>query len=238
MKMLLDTSKRSEEVEIMDDFSVDGPMLRKTLDSLDLINKWLGGTGVTLVGLKKVLDKQSKDKLYTIMDLGCGSGELLRKVADFGRSNGFKFKLIGIDANLNTIQYARELSLKYDNIEFHQCDILSKEFSEYQYDLVLSSLFLHHFTYRQLVDLLTLILDNASIGIVVNDLHRHRIAYYLFKMISIPISNRMVREDGLTSVLKGFKRRDLEKLTQEVQVSAEISWKWAFRYLWILKKDQ
>jgi len=237
MKMFVETRNRSEEVEIMDDFSVDGPILRKTLDKLDLINKWLGGTGVTLDGLKKILNEKPKDRLYTIIDLGCGSGELLRKVAEFGNSQGFRFRLIGIDANLNTIDYARELSVTYDNIEFRQCDIFSEEFSTYDYDLVLSSLFLHHFTTEQLIGLLTLLLENASMGIIVNDLHRHPMAYYLFKLLCLTISNKMVKEDGLTSILKGFKRRDLEILTREVNVNAEIRWKWAFRYLWILKKD-
>ena len=47
----------------------------------------------------------------------------------------------------------------------------------------------------------------------------------------------MIKKDGLTSILKAFKRKDLEKFANEIKVQFSINWKWAFRYLWILKKN-
>ena len=47
----------------------------------------------------------------------------------------------------------------------------------------------------------------------------------------------MVREDGLTSVLRAFKRKELETILTKADVSFSIQWKWAFRYLWLLKKE-
>jgi len=235
--MFIETSKRSDEVEIMDDFSIDGAILRNTLDTLDVINKWLGGINVTISGLKKVFKKQCKEKEYTIIDLGCGSGAMLRQIADFGDKNGFKFHLIGLDANLHTVEYARELSECYTNITYFHSDIFAYEFDSVQFDIVTSTLFLHHFDQKQLIYLLSQLLKKASIGIIVNDLHRHAVAYYLFKILTIPISNQMVVEDGLTSVRKGFKRKDLEVLSQKINAKADISWKWAFRYLWIITKS-
>ena len=235
--MIIETSKRSEEVEIMDDFSIDGPILRNTLNTLDVINKWLGGISVTIFGLKKVLKNQKKEKEYTIIDLGCGSGKMLRHIADFGNKNGFKFHLIGLDANLHTIEYARELSTDYANINYYHSDIFAYEFANIELDIVISTLFLHHFDQNQLIELLSKLLKKASIGIIVNDLHRHAAAYYLFKILTLPISNQMVVEDGLTSVRKGFKRKDLKVLSQKINAKAYISWKWAFRYLWIITKN-
>ena len=46
----------------------------------------------------------------------------------------------------------------------------------------------------------------------------------------------MIIEDGLTSVLRGFKRGDLKKISQKINVKTNVSWKWAFRFLWIIKK--
>ena len=46
----------------------------------------------------------------------------------------------------------------------------------------------------------------------------------------------MIIEDGLTSVLRGFKRKDLVEISQKINVKPQISWKWAFRFLWIIKK--
>ena len=81
-------------------------------------------------------------------------------------------------------------------------------------------------------------LDQAQIGVVVNDLHRSRWAFWLFKMVSyLIIKTTIARSDGLISVARGFKRKELKLLSKEIKNSTSvISWKWAFRYSWILKK--
>ena len=237
MSFLVDTSHRSSEMEIMDDFTIEGALFRDTLDKLEIINRFLGGNSVTINGLKSLLKNQSKNKTITIVDLGCGNGDILRDVAKFGRKNNYSFNLIGIDANLAAIEYAKELSKEYSELSFKTIDILSEDFKKQSYDVVLCTLFLHHFKNEELISFLKTTTNKATIGIVVNDLDRHKLAYYLFKFIGFFIKNKMVRQDGLTSVLRAFKRKDLENIAKEMKVHFSVQWKWAFRYLWILKKD-
>ena len=237
MSFLVDTSYRSSEMEIMDDFTMKGVIFRDTLDKLEIINRFLGGNTVTIKGLKKLLKNQSKNKTITIVDLGCGHGDILRDVAKFGRKNNYSFNLIGIDANFAAIEYAKELSKEYSELSFKTMDIFSEDFKKQSYDVVLCTLFLHHFKNEELISFLKNTIHKATIGVVVNDLHRHKLAYYLFKLIGFFIKNKMVREDGLTSVLRAFKRKDLENISKKIKVHFSIQWKWAFRYLWILKKD-
>jgi 2-polyprenyl-3-methyl-5-hydroxy-6-metoxy-1,4-benzoquinol methylase len=237
MTFLVDTSHRSSEMEIMDDFSMEGVLFRDTLDKLEIINRFLGGNSVTIKGLKKLLKNQSKNKTITIVDLGCGNGDVLRDVSKFGRKNNYSFKLIGIDANPAAIDYARELSKEYSELSFKTIDVLSEDFKKQSYNIVLCTLFLHHLKNEELISFLKKTTENATIGVVVNDLHRHKLAYYLFKLIGFFIKNKMVRQDGLTSVLRAFKRKDLENIAKEIKVHFSIEWKWAFRYLWIMKKD-
>ena len=237
MTFLVDTSPRSSEMEIMDDFTMEGVLFRDTLDKLEIINRFLGGNSVTIKGLKKLLKNQSKNKTITIVDLGCGNGDVLRDVSKFGRKNNYSFKLIGIDANPAAIDYARDLSKEYSELSFKTIDILSEDFKKQSYNIVLCTLFLHHLKNEELISILKKTSENATIGVVVNDLHRHKLAYYLFKLIGFFIKNKMVRQDGLTSVLRAFKRKDLENIAKEIKVHFSIEWKWAFRYLWIMKKD-
>jgi 2-polyprenyl-3-methyl-5-hydroxy-6-metoxy-1,4-benzoquinol methylase len=236
MSFLVDTSHRSSEIEIMDDFTMEGILIRDTLDKIEIINRFLGGNTVTIKGLKNLIKNQSKNKTITIVDLGCGNGDILRDVAKFGRKNNYSFKLIGIDANLAAINYAKELSKEYSELSFKTIDILSEDFKKESYDIVLCTLFLHHFKNEELISFLKTTIEKATIGVVVNDLHRHKLAYYLFKLIGFFIKNKMVRQDGLTSVLRAFKRKDLENISKKIKVHFSIQWKWAFRYLWILKK--
>jgi 2-polyprenyl-3-methyl-5-hydroxy-6-metoxy-1,4-benzoquinol methylase len=236
MSLLVSTKHRSEEEEIMDDLDYNGPILHDALDKLAKINQWLGGNKVTINGLKKALINHPKTDIITIVDLGCGGGDILREVSRYGKRYGYKFQLIGIDANQHTVNYAKTTSKTYENIEFKAIDIFSEDFKQLEYDIVLTTLFLHHFKEDELVTFLNPVLEKAKQGIVVNDLHRHPIAYYLFKLLCTTIKNKTIVEDGLTSVLRGFKRQELENISQQLNANYQIQWKWAFRFQWILKQ--
>lgn len=220
----------------MDDFTMEGALLRDTLDKLGSINKWLGGNNIIINGLKQLLKNKPKTATYRIADLGCGHGDILRLIADFGRKNGYKFQLIGIDANKDAIGYAKDLSVNYPEINFVIEDVFSDNFKNTTYDIVLATLFLHHFKEEELNKLLKIIHRQVQIGILVNDLHRSIIAYRLFSFLALFISNDMIKEDGLTSILRAFKRNELESITKTQNFNATITWKWAFRYQWIIKK--
>lgn len=236
MSLLVNTKYRTDQEEIMDDFFIEGTILHDTLDKLATINTWLGGNVVTIDALKTLLKSHPKDKVITVIDLGCGGGDILRDIAVFGNRDGYKFNLIGVDANKNAIAYAIKLSADFENIRYKHCDIFSDEFRELNYDIAIATLFLHHFKETQLVELLNDLIQKANIGLVINDLHRHRMAYYLFKFITIPVKNKMITQDGLTSVLRGFKRKELEAISNELKFNYQLKWKWAFRFQWIIKK--
>ncbi len=236
MALFIDTTYRSNKTEIMDDFTMKGELLRDTLDKLGKINKLLGGNSVTLNGIRQLLEGKPKDKTYAFIDLGCGHGDILRLIADFGRKEGYNFQLIGIDANQDAIDYASELSVEYPELSFENKDIFSEDFQNMNYDIALATLFLHHFKTDELEVLLKQLASRAKLGLVINDLHRSEIAYGLFKLLSLVISNQMIIDDGLTSILRAFKRKDLENLAQKLNLKSEIRWKWAFRYQWLIKK--
>ncbi len=233
---MVDTTHRSKETEIMDDLDMEGELLIDSLDKIATINQWLGGNQVALSGLKSLLKNHPKEKVLSIVDLGCGNGDILREIAKFGRKRGLKFQLLGIDANQATIDYAIKLSKDYPEIKYIKQDVLSDEFQHLKYDIALCTLFLHHFEDKIALNLIQSILKNADIGLIINDLHRHRMAYYLFNLLTLFIKNKMVREDGLLSILRGFKRKDLEHFASQITSKSTIKWKWAFRYQWIIHK--
>lgn len=234
MSLFLDTKYRSNDTEIMDDFSMKGELLRDTLDKLGNINKWLGGNKITLNGITQLLKNQPKDKTYTILDLGCGHGDILRLIIDYGRKHHYKFKGIGIDANQDAVDYASELSIAYPELSFKRADVFSESVQELGYDMVLTTLFLHHFNAEDITTLLDKFSQKATLGIIVNDLQRSKTAYFLFKLLGLFISNKMITQDGLTSILRAFKREELQHISKTLNLKSEIRWRWAFRYQWLI----
>src|SRR6187431_1763769 len=114
--MFINTKHRTNDPEIMDDFDLKGDVLKESLDKIAQINQFLGGNKLTLKGVEKLLEKVFDSNPITIVDVGCGNGDMLRKLADFGIENNLNLELIGIDANAFTVNYATDLSRKYSNI--------------------------------------------------------------------------------------------------------------------------
>jgi 2-polyprenyl-3-methyl-5-hydroxy-6-metoxy-1,4-benzoquinol methylase len=233
--MFISTKHRTEAEEIMDDFELQGPELLDALDKIAFINKVLGGNQLTIQGLKHLLAGRTLPKI-TIVDVGCGNGDMLRVLADGALQQHIELDLIGIDANPFTIAYAEELSKNYINIRYSCVDIFSDSFQELQCDVVLCTLTLHHFTNRQIEELLTVFCQQSRLGVIINDLHRSAVAYRLFQLFSFVFKlNRMPREDGLTSILRGFTKSELVRFSKQLPITKQsIRWRWAFRYQWII----
>lgn len=236
--MFLKTKHRTNDSEIMDDFDLEGDELKVALDKIAQINTLLGGNKLTLKGVEELLKKVYTTDVITIVDVGCGNGDMLRKLAAFGLQNKLNLKLIGIDANRYTVNYATTLSEKYPNISYRCEDIFDKQFSELKYDIVLCTLTLHHFNTAEITTILSLFNVNSKIGFVINDLERSAVAYRLFQALCFVFRlNKMSREDGLTSILRGFKKQELIAFSENLKFKKyHIQWKWAFRYQWIIEK--
>ncbi|MDT0690168.1 methyltransferase domain-containing protein [Salegentibacter sp. F188] len=236
----IDTSRRTDEEEIMDDFELSGKELKKTLRDLDNINKWLGGNNITIQGVKKLFQKVPKEKGIEVVDVGCGNGAILREIAKWGRKNDRKLKLTGIDANPHAIEIAEKMSEAFPELQFKTLNIFSEEFKRQEYDIILCTLTLHHFKNPDIIELLNCFYRQVRIGIVINDLHRSKAAYRLFQAFcSVFINNKIARKDGLISILRGFKKTEIAELASYIPSDKqEVNWKWAFRYRWIIEKEQ
>lgn len=235
---MVDTTHRSELPEIMDNFSMEGEILEDALDKIAGINQLLGGNKVTLDGVKKLLNSlTAKEKQeISILDVGCGNGDMLRVLADYAQHENLNFQLIGIDANACTVKHASRLSTDYKNITYECVDVFQESALSTPYDIILCTLTLHHFKDPELLHLLTIFRKNARIGIVINDLQRSALPYYLFIALCFVFRlNEMSKADGLISILRGFKRKDLEQYANQLKlINTSIRWKWAFRYQWII----
>ena len=212
-------------------------MVNQALVELEIINKWLGGNAVTMNGLHALLSSAaSKNITLKIADLGCGGGDMLKLIARHLKKIGIKATLTGVDANPNIIDFAKENAKSFTEINFQTQDILSASFRSKQHDIVFATLFFHHFTSSQLVEILRSLKSQSAVGIVINDLHRHWLAYYSIKFLTKFFSkSTMVQNDGPLSVLRGFSKKELIEILQHAGIkNYSLKWKWAFRWQLII----
>jgi 2-polyprenyl-3-methyl-5-hydroxy-6-metoxy-1,4-benzoquinol methylase len=229
-------SHRSTDVEIMDDLYCSGEVVDQTLRELEFINRALGGNRVTLEGLAQLLKGNSSKEYIAIADLGCGGGDMLMRIADWGRRKKIKFKLTGIDANPNIIAYAKGNSQDYPTIQYTTLNIFSPEFQGKKFDIILATLFTHHFSDDELEEILKSLQGQAQIGVVVNDIHRHWLAYFSIRLLTRFFSkSAMVKFDAPLSVLRAFKRPELEGVLRRAGIeNYSLRWSWAFRWRLII----
>jgi len=234
---MVDFTRRSTEIEIMDTYFGTAKELDTILQDINKVNRLLGGYSITLSAVFKLLALEDKES-YTILDMGCAEGTMLRKLALEARKRNIHLKLIGVDLNKQGLELATYYSTEYPEITYLEADILTADFSPYNIDVVMTTLTLHHFTDKGVVQFVNQFNSLASLGVVINDLERNPIAYYLFKAFSFFfIRTEIAKKDGLLSIRRAFKKKDLMRYAAQVKnASHQIEWKWAFRYVWVLKK--
>lgn len=237
--MLKDLSKRSKEPELMDDFREGLERLRIVFDDINRVNRILGGNNITVNAVAKLINENPKEE-YTIIDMGCGDGNMLREVAEYCQKKSIRIKLIGVDLNEEALQLAKERSVEYDEIQYMHHDILKLDPSTLNCDILINTLTMHHIPDEDIMMFLQKFVDLAHIGVVINDLQRSTWAYYLFKLFSVIfIKTNTAKIDGLISISKAFIKSDLITYSKELPtVHHHIKWKWAFRYVWIMQPNQ
>lgn len=225
-------SQRSREKEIMDDLECSGPVLEQTLRELKTINRWLGGNEVTNRGLKGLIQGTAPQSRYRVLDLGCGGGDMVAVMASWAKKEKLSIHFIGADANAHTIEFAKQRQQELIGVEWQTVNAFDPAFLAEQVDLVTCTLFTHHFTDEELIQLFLVLKKKARIGFVINDLHRHPFAYYAIKWLTALFSKSpMVQNDAPLSVLRSFTRKEWKEIFKQAGLqSPKIQWRWAFRW--------
>ncbi|HEV8051573.1 MAG TPA: methyltransferase domain-containing protein [Parachlamydiaceae bacterium] len=200
------------------------------LVQLARIGRYLGGNSATLDTLNKF------PGITSIIDIGCGGGQ-------FAIQLGQEFPdaaIMGIDISSQAIEFSKtrlsETNVK--NVQFkHSTDL--RTIGSNSFDIVTSTLVCHHLNDEQLIDFLKQSYRISKQAVVINDLHRHWLAYYGFALIAtLFFPNRLIYHDGLLSIKRAFSKQEWMDYLKAADIPWEkcsLTWHWAFR--WILRID-
>jgi ubiquinone/menaquinone biosynthesis C-methylase UbiE len=206
---------RSLDLERIDTGDYTPAEYDRFLREIAFINRVTGD----LRTLKKTLFREIESenlREFSVLDVGAGSGEMLRFVAEFAKGTGRKAALTGIELNEVSAVAIRKESGDFDTISAVHGDALRMPFADKAFDYSICSLFTHHLQDEEIVDVLREMARVSSRGIFVIDLHRHAAAYRLYQLFcAIFRISPLVREDGLLSIRRSFKPRELLGLAKK-----------------------
>jgi SAM-dependent methyltransferase len=204
--------QRSHEPENLDKGSYTPEEYEGCLVELRRVNRWLGDTQ-TLEDLFLSKVEELDLRSFSVLDVGAGSGELLRVAAKWARQTDRQAFFVGLELNARSAKSILEESRDFPEIRSVQGDGLQLPFGHGTFDFAIQSLTLHHFDDDGAVELLREMGRVTRRGVFVIDLHRTPMAYFLYTTVGkLFLHNRLLREDGALSILKGWKAEELQRL--------------------------
>jgi ubiquinone/menaquinone biosynthesis C-methylase UbiE len=206
--------RRSYKLEHIDTGNYTPEEYEGCIGELQIVNRWMGDSHTLKATLLREIDATSLQR-FSILDVGAGSGELLRVTAAWSRQTGRCFQAVGLELNERSAESINEESNQFQEISSVRGDALDLPFVDSQFDYVMCSLFTHHFVEEQIVRIMREMSRVARRRIVIIDLHRHPVAYLLYTTLGkLILHNRLLRHDGALSILRSFKAEELLDLAQ------------------------
>jgi hypothetical protein len=204
--------QRSYELEHIDKGDYTPEEYEACLAELRRVNRWLGDVSALRRCVLPDIERGGA-RAFTLLDVGAGTGELLREVALAARTRGVTPRLVGLELNERAAAGLLEESREFPEIASVRGDAMRLPFADGAFDYVMCSLFTHHFRDDACVRAFREMARVARRRVYCIDLHRHPVAYYFYTTIGrLILHNRLTREDGALSILRAFRPDELHRL--------------------------
>lgn len=210
--------RRSSELEHLDKGDYTDEEYEGCIVELQRVNRYLGDARALRRSVLAEIEREGLRE-FSLLDIGAGSGELLRVAAAWAEDSGRSARLVGLEINARASQAILAESESFSFISAVRGDALRLPFAEDAFDYAMCSLFTHHLKDEQVVKVLAEMARVARRAIFVIDLHRHPLAYYLYTTAGrLVLHNRLIREDGALSILRSFRPAELGRLAARTRL--------------------
>jgi 2-polyprenyl-3-methyl-5-hydroxy-6-metoxy-1,4-benzoquinol methylase len=224
--------RRHKEPEVMDQPDLDPAQHAQALRGLERINFLSGSAGILWPGIQQIAI-DIKDRPLRLLDVATGAGDIPIRLWHRSRKAGLELEVAGCDRSLVALDHARRQARESGaQVNFFEHDILGGPLPE-TYDIVTCSLFLHHLTEAEAVTTLRTMAQAAKHLLLVNDLRRSRLGWWLAWLGTRVLSRSpVVHFDGPVSVAGAFNRAEMKELADQAGLrGAVVSRRWPCRML-------
>ncbi|PQV64825.1 Methyltransferase domain-containing protein [Abditibacterium utsteinense] len=201
--------------------------VEKSLHDIARINKYLGGAGVVENALWPLIENQTQ---ATVLDIGTGSADIPRRLVQSAAKRGIKLTILAADLLERHLQVARRDCGSFPTIFPLGADAFSLPLRDKSVDVVLASLFLHHFRAPQIAQLLREFERVSRVGFICNDTVRDGVPLAFFR-VTAPIfaKSYLTRYDGAASIRRAYTAPEMREIVAESGVLARVEEHFPYR---------
>jgi ubiquinone/menaquinone biosynthesis C-methylase UbiE len=204
--------QRSQAEELMDQSDISQAEFVDALQGIQWVNRHLKGSQSLIDGIRLLIKDWPSDE-FRVLDVGTGSADIPVALWQWGQKNRLKFEITAVDRHPYAVEAAQKATGDYDHIHVVQGDALQLPYPDKSFDIVTSSMFLHHLDTDKAVRLLQEMARLSRVGFVINDLERAPLAYYgIMCLGKLSGLGRLFMHDAPLSVLKGFRVEDIQQI--------------------------
>ncbi len=213
--------------ELLDQKAGSAREVEKSLRDIARINRYLGGASVIENALWPLLEDRTA---ATILDIGTGSADIPRRLVQSAAKRGIKLTILAADLLESHLQVARRDCAGFPGIFPVAADAFSLPLREGSVDVVLASLFLHHFRAPQITLLLREFARVSRVGFICNDTVRDAVPLAFFRLTApIFAKSYLTRYDGAASIRRAYTVPEMREIVASSGVSARVEEHFPYR---------
>jgi SAM-dependent methyltransferase len=223
--------QRRLQPEVMDQPGLDRRRHFQALRGLERINFWSRSAAILRPPLAAVAPRNGEP--VRVLDVAVGAGDVPLRLWRWARRANLPLEIAGCDLSPDAVEYATARAAEQGaGVRFFVHDALAGPLPT-GYDVVTSSLFLHHLDEDQAIGLLRRMAEAAGRLVLVNDLERSAAGLALAVVGTRLLSRSdVVHVDGPRSVEGAFTLGEARRLAEAAGLTgASVRWRWPFRYL-------
>jgi hypothetical protein len=221
--------KRVPCQELLDTDAGTPDEIAASLRDLKNINRWFGGIGTTESMVKRVAQASGLRRL-SLLEVASGFGYLPKEVRERAQRYGLELDVTLSDRSASHLDHS---------LPAVAADVLSLPFPDNSFDVVSSSLFIHHLGPGSLVDCVRESLRVSRRAVLINDVIRN--ALHLMLVYSgIPLfRSRLTHHDAPASVRQAYTIDEMRDMLSRISgARIEISKHYFFRMGVIVWKSE
>ncbi len=186
------------------------------LDDIRLVNRFLRGSKILVNAVRPFLSALREGETLEVLDVGTGGADLPLDLVAEARRSGRGIRIVAVDRDPVTLDHARGQTAGTPEIEIRGADAFDLPFPPSSFDLVIASMFLHHFAHDDAVRLLAGFRQLARGAVLINDLRRHVVSWAFIGLAARATRRHpMFVHDAALSVLRGFTADELRAIARD-----------------------